>query len=59
LPPDGSDRAPRQCRSLACGDRLRSITTFQGGKSSGSLVTMANGKTVTTTIAAQRVGACP
>jgi len=46
--------------TLACGDRvLRSVTTFKGDRSSGSLVTTANGKTTATAIVAQRVGACP
>lgn len=46
--------------TLTCGSRmLRSVTIFKGDTSSGSLVTAGDGKSVTTTITAKRVGACP
>jgi len=46
--------------TLTCGNRvMRSVTTFNGDTSSGSLVVTADGKPVTTTITARRVGACP
>jgi hypothetical protein len=46
--------------TLTCGDRvIRSVTTFHGDSSLGSLATTAQGKTTTAQVSARRVGACP
>lgn len=45
--------------SLACGDReMKSVTTFHGDSSEGSLVTTVGGKSTQTLIKARRLGAC-
>jgi hypothetical protein len=46
--------------TLTCGDRvIRSVTTFHGDSSQGSLATTAEGKTTTAQVSAHRIGACP
>src|SRR5947199_2515235 len=47
--------------SLACGDRsIDSTQTYHGDSSDGVLkITTADGKVVTTTVKARRLGACP
>jgi hypothetical protein len=45
--------------TLTCGDHvIRSVTTFHGDSSEGSVVTTAEGKTTTAQVSAHRVGAC-
>jgi Protein of unknown function (DUF3617) len=46
--------------SLACGDRtIESRSTYHGDHFDGTLRTTTEGKTVTTTVKGQRLGACP
>lgn len=45
--------------TLTCGGRvIKSMTTYHGDSSDGSLVTVADGKTTTTGVKAKRLGPC-
>ena len=46
--------------TLTCGDRvIRTVTTFHGNSSEGSVVTTAGGRTTTAQFTTHRIGPCP